>query len=576
MDPGKPDVTEAAVRPHREQRLPQHLSEYELGYIPTPSAKQVSETKPPSVISEHTEPDNEPPPSVISEHTHSEPDNEPPPSVRSKSSRRSEAKWPVASKRSTRESSHHSKDKSISSIGSSKRSTRESSHHSRDKSISSIGSHRSAGGTDLRRALTPIQEALLQENIHRLELEQLQHEVFEDSRADLECQSLNAKAREAQRQQQETQDAREAIAKRLDRQRRLKEKEKELQVAQLLSSLLREPVREEVESPVPSTSNFRPLPTSALPTDSVTLQRPVALRSNQQMQAHSSTSATVKQPSTQSMPLSAAPLEPALPASTVSVMPASTQQLPSQFPVSTTVTLPTVHSLSQSVPSSAFHTPATSSQTLLQSAQSNAGITRMSFTAARPVTTYMNTVMSAHHDHPSRSHQATAVAYNAPTQQYHTTLPAVQIPSNGVTTTTAAPPHDPMGFATNYMAPNPSKTEQGQPQHPGLMLPFIPPYGLPAQSMLPVFERDRESDFALLKMALDNLTSGHRHLTEQYKYQLLLGHLKLPSALQLAKAYMYHPPPPQVMTSFMNDPLPAASSKSEQVFSVAGRVVNLD
>lgn len=40
-------------------------------------------------------------------------------------------------------------------------------------------------------------------------------------------------------------------------------------------------------------------------------------------------------------------------------------------------------------------------------------------------------------------------------------------------------------------------------------------------------------------MALDNLLNSHDHLNEQYKYQVLLGHLKLPSALQMAKAYMH-------------------------------------
>ncbi len=61
--------------------------------------------------------------------------------------------------------------------------------------------------------------------------------------------------------------------------------------------------------------------------------------------------------------------------------------------------------------------------------------------------------------------------------------------------------------------------------------------------MIPCFESGKESDFALLKMALDNLLNNHLHLNEQYKYQVLLGHLKLQSALQLAKAYMHDPRP---------------------------------
>ena len=43
-------------------------------------------------------------------------------------------------------------------------------------------------------------------------------------------------------------------------------------------------------------------------------------------------------------------------------------------------------------------------------------------------------------------------------------------------------------------------------------------YGIPKHS-LPLFKSGRESDFALLKMALDNLLENHPHLIEQYKYQ---------------------------------------------------------
>lgn len=73
--------------------------------------------------------------------------------------------------------------------------------------------------------------------------------------------------------------------------------------------------------------------------------------------------------------------------------------------------------------------------------------------------------------------------------------------------------------------------------------PFIGTlYGFP-KPRIPNFESGRESDFSLLKMALDNLLNSHMHLSEQYKYQVLLGHLKLQSALQLTKAYMHDPRP---------------------------------
>lgn len=73
------------------------------------------------------------------------------------------------------------------------------------------------------------------------------------------------------------------------------------------------------------------------------------------------------------------------------------------------------------------------------------------------------------------------------------------------------------------------------------MFPFTATsYGIP-KPMIPCFESGKESDFALLKMVLDNLLNSHLHLNEHYKYQVLLGHLKLQSALQLAKAYMHDP-----------------------------------
>lgn len=65
--------------------------------------------------------------------------------------------------------------------------------------------------------------------------------------------------------------------------------------------------------------------------------------------------------------------------------------------------------------------------------------------------------------------------------------------------------------------------------HSGTELLFASAYGIP-QPKLPVFKSGNESDFALLKLALDNLLSNHSHLSEQYKYHVLLSHLKLPSA----------------------------------------------
>ncbi|KAI2657497.1 hypothetical protein H4Q32_008840 [Labeo rohita] len=79
-------------------------------------------------------------------------------------------------------------------------------------------------------------------------------------------------------------------------------------------------------------------------------------------------------------------------------------------------------------------------------------------------------------------------------------------------------------------------------QPPGLEILAASTYGVPKPA-IPYFDTGRESDFALLKMALDNVMNNQPHLSEHYKYQVLLSHFKLPSALQLAKAYMYDPRP---------------------------------
>ncbi|CAL9684695.1 unnamed protein product [Knipowitschia caucasica] len=61
-------------------------------------------------------------------------------------------------------------------------------------------------------------------------------------------------------------------------------------------------------------------------------------------------------------------------------------------------------------------------------------------------------------------------------------------------------------------------------------------YGIP-KPKLSAFSSGKESDFLLLK-GLDSVLSPHSHLTEDYKYQVLLDHLKFPAALQIAKRYI--------------------------------------
>lgn len=77
-------------------------------------------------------------------------------------------------------------------------------------------------------------------------------------------------------------------------------------------------------------------------------------------------------------------------------------------------------------------------------------------------------------------------------------------------------------------------------QTPSVMdLSIASAYGIPRAS-LPVFKSGQESDFAPLKIALDNLLDNHPHLTEQFKYHILLEHLQHPGANKLARSSMHN------------------------------------
>lgn len=62
-------------------------------------------------------------------------------------------------------------------------------------------------------------------------------------------------------------------------------------------------------------------------------------------------------------------------------------------------------------------------------------------------------------------------------------------------------------------------------------------FGIP-KPKLSIFSSGKESDFLLLKKGLDSVLAPHSHLTEDYKYQVLLDHLRFPAAVQIAKRYI--------------------------------------
>jgi hypothetical protein len=154
--------------------------------------------------------------------------------------------------------------------------------------------------------------------------------------------------------------------------------------------------------------------------------------------------------------------------------------------------------------------------------------------------------VTPHTDGVSISQPVLPVATIASTSNVNTPLPShvappisqnqlFQAPQQRVTVSSTAP-------ICPQSYPHPPVPQTGHLPQPGTEFLMAAAYGIPRPT-LPVFESGTESGFVLLKLALDNLLSHHTHITEQYKYQVLLSHLKFASAQQLAKAYMHHPQP---------------------------------
>lgn len=152
------------------------------------------------------------------------------------------------------------------------------------------------------------------------------------------------------------------------------------------------------------------------------------------------------------------------------------------------------------------------------------------------------------------------------TMQYPVTLPP-GMPSPGYPPWTSGPPLSqpyvtpvlPPAVSSQYTyqhpapaAPPPVSSQhdviQSSPQHSSSLLPSQRPnlmemaisssYGIPKPNLIR-FTTGKESDFLLLKKGLDGVLGPHPHLSEDYKFQVLLDHLKFPPAFQLAKRYVH-------------------------------------
>ncbi|XP_052412579.1 uncharacterized protein LOC127957915 [Carassius gibelio] len=399
---------------------------------------------------------------------------------------------------------------------------------SRKTSHSSTSSHSrtsrrsiTSTGVYLPPELSNVQTAVLEEKIKQRQFDSLRQQVQEDSLADMEYQRLQTQAKEAQRIQEEALAAKEALSKHLERQRKLQQAETELEVAKLVSTMLIEDSGS--ATPVPPGSPASPLPPPQ-PNQSSPAMSPQSPSLSQQLFTQS-------------------------PAVTSSVHPSSGDQIMLDDTSQLTLrpqapTLPTTETVTVSFPKP-FH--------LSQAVSSP--VSTVSQTA--PITAPLRTVMSASYAVPQPSSLATVMSTAAhsmnmsmPSMPQLSTSPYVihQSLNPPVSTHHLQPPVT--SQHASAMPPNANFAQRPSFQHfpqtqsayPGTELLYASAYGIP-QPKLPVFESGNESDFALLKLALDNLLSHHSYLSEQYKYHVLLSHLKLPSAQQLAKAYMYHSHP---------------------------------
>ncbi len=360
--------------------------------------------------------------------------------------------------------------------GSSRRSSNSRSTRSSRSSASRFPSH----------IFSELETAQLEERVKEMELEELQQHIEEDQQIDHECQRLQTQAREAQRLQEEAIRTQELLTRQMEKRRQLKKRVNELEIAQRVTSLLKEKSQDTGgagSSPHPSDQHKTSNPAPLLPVPH-TVPPPPTVAPPPTASAQPPALPAAPPPVSVALPLTVPALLPMAPPPVLRAAPAPVTAAPPSVPMARPIAAPAQPPQYPPLPSPSNLPPS---------------LARLNYNLA-----------------PYSTHPA----------QYHSTLSASTYPVQ----------------ATPYFASALPQSGPPQPQAADVSQFFAPSYGIP-KPMIPCFESGKESDFALLKMALDNLLNSHVHLNKQYKYQVLLGHLKLQSALQLAKAYMHDPRP---------------------------------
>ncbi|XP_019218180.1 uncharacterized protein LOC109203254 [Oreochromis niloticus] len=403
------------------------------------------------------------------------------------------------------------------------------------KPRSQASGHSPSGGSIIA-GLTDLQTAMLEEKMKGMELAELQRQMMEESLAEEQCLILDAQAREAlskkeelymQQERQRRQldeeartahDTRESITRRLSMQRRLKEKEMELKKASLIAAFLRDQ-----EDGLPSSRSLNNCEyESGLQACSSGVNSQVDLS---EQPAHNTQG---RNSYVNALPPSILPVDASVP---------DTQPLP---PTSSSADPEPVSEPLHGCPTQHIHpamaTPSAGHQYGLQLGV-NHPPTTYSTPALRPAAEDSSNIPSRQSQPPGKvKHQGwpPPVPHSTPSQ--FLLLPNLQSRLRDNVGPTGWRPTAPSSQSETPLPPIDSKGNN-------LMeLLIASSYGIPKPA-LPSFASGKESDFALLKMALDSLLGSHTHLTEQFKYQILLEQLKLPSAYKLAQAYMHDPLP---------------------------------
>ncbi|XP_067272571.1 uncharacterized protein [Pseudorasbora parva] len=110
--------------------------------------------------------------------------------------------------------------------------------HSKASSRSRSSCHSIISGVHATSALTNSQAAIVEERLKQRQYDNLLQQIEDDTLAEIEYQRLQTQAKEAQHAQEEALRAKEALSNQLERRRKLKRAETDLEVAKLVSSLL--------------------------------------------------------------------------------------------------------------------------------------------------------------------------------------------------------------------------------------------------------------------------------------------------------------------------------------------------